>query len=184
MSGPSSASARRPLWAAFASIVAVIVVVDQLTKAWVVSAVPAGGSLSLVGDSVRLIIVHNTGAIFGLFRDQAGVFAIASIVVLMLIGVYHAKSGRSPLMTLTLGLLFGGAVGNFIDRIRLGYVVDFVDMGIGDVRFYTFNVADAAVAGAVLLLILLAIRPDLGPSRPDPSPPDPSPGPAPVADDA
>lgn len=156
----------RPLWGPFATIAAVVVVADQVAKAWVVQSVPADGSLSIVGDIVRLIVTHNTGAIFGLFRDQAGLFAIASIGVLGLIAVYHARSGRSPFLTLTLGLLLGGALGNFVDRIRLGYVIDFVDAGIGDVRFYTFNVADAAISGALLLLILLAVRPNLGMPRP------------------
>lgn len=156
----------RPLWVAYAAIAGAVVIVDQITKAWVVSAVPPGGSIPVIGDLVRLIITHNTGAIFGLFRDQAGLFAIASIAVLGAILVYHAKSGRSPLMTLTLALLFGGAIGNFVDRIRLGYVVDFVDAGIGDLRFYTFNVADSAISAAILLLILLALRPSLAEPRP------------------
>ncbi|MEK6720601.1 MAG: signal peptidase II [Chloroflexota bacterium] len=156
----------RPLWGSFSAIAAVVVAADQVAKAWVVQAVPADGSLSIVGDLVRLIVTHNTGAIFGLFRDQAGLFAIASIGVLGLIAVYHARSGRSPFLTLTLGLLLGGALGNFVDRIRLGYVIDFVDAGIGDLRFYTFNVADAAISGALLLLLLLAVRPHLGMPRP------------------
>ena len=54
-------------------------------------------------------------------------------------------------------MLLGGAIGNFIDRIRLGWVVDFVDMGIGDSRFYTFNVADSAISIALLLLIVIAL---------------------------
>ena len=156
----------RPLWVAYAAIAGAVVIVDQITKAWVVAAVPPGGSIAVVGDLVRLIITHNTGAIFGLFRDQAGLFAIASIAVLGAILLYHAKSGRSPLMTLTLALLFGGAIGNFVDRIRLGYVVDFVDAGIGDLRFYTFNVADSAISAAILLLVLLALRPSLAEPRP------------------
>ena len=64
-----------------------------------------------------------------------------------LIVVYEWREGtRSWLLTLALGLLLGGAIGNFIDRLRFGYVIDFVDMGIGDSRFYTFNVADAAIS--------------------------------------
>jgi signal peptidase II len=54
-------------------------------------------------------------------------------------------------------LLLGGAIGNFIDRIRFGYVIDFVDMGVGDKRFFTFNVADSAISIALLLLIILAL---------------------------
>ncbi len=75
---------------------------------------------------------------------------------------YHGSSGRNTLLSVALGLLLGGALGNLIDRLRLGYVVDFVDIGIGDLRFYTFNVADSAISGAILLLILLAVLPDIG----------------------
>ncbi len=161
-----SAPGGRPLWSGFGALSAAIVVADQLTKAWVVDTVPRGGSIEVIGDLVRLVVTHNTGAIFGLFRDQAGLFALASLGVLALIAVYHGRSGRSPYLTLTLGLLFGGAIGNLADRIRLGYVVDFVDAGIGDLRFYTFNVADAAISAAILLLVLLAIRPGLAAARP------------------
>ena len=60
-------------------------------------------------------------------------------------------------MTLALGLLLGGAIGNFIDRIRLGYVVDFVDIGIGTLRWYIFNIADAAVTCFFVLMIVMWI---------------------------
>ena len=89
-----------------------------------------------------------------------------------LIVAYHARSGRSPYMSVALGLLLGGAIGNLIDRLRLGHVVDFVDTGIGDLRWYTFNVADAAISIAILLLILAAIRPSLVEKRPEPVQPD------------
>ena len=66
---------------------------------------------------------------------------------------YHAKAGRSLYLSIALGLLLGGALGNLLDRLRLGYVVDFVDIGIGDLRFYTFNLADAAISTAIVMLI-------------------------------
>ena len=68
---------------------------------------------------------------------------------------------RSLYLSIALGLLLGGALGNLIDRLRLGYVVDFVDVGIGDLRFYTFNVADAAISTAIVLLLAVAIVPSL-----------------------
>jgi signal peptidase II len=78
---------------------------------------------------------------------------------------FHGNAGRNTLLSVALGLLLGGALGNMTDRFRYGYVVDFVDLGIGDLRWYTFNVADAAISGALLLLILLALRPALGEPR-------------------
>jgi signal peptidase II len=155
---------RRPLWGMFAGLALIVVSVDQATKAWIVANIGPGESISLVGDLLRLVLSRNTGGLFGLFRDQAPVFAALSIVVVALIAWYHGKSGRSLYLSLTLGLLMGGAIGNLIDRLRYGYVVDFVDAGIGNVRFYTFNVADMGISASLLLLILLAVRPSLAES--------------------
>jgi lipoprotein signal peptidase len=94
-----------------------------------------------------------------MFRDQALLFAIVSIGVVGLIVWYHGNAGRNSLLSIALGLLLGGAIGNMIDRFRFGYVIDWVDAGIGDLRFYTFNVADSAITCAILLLLLLAFLP-------------------------
>ncbi len=156
----------RPLWAAFALLVASIVVADQVTKSWIIDALAPTGVIRLLGDNLRLVYTENNGALFGLFRGQAAPFALLSLAVMGLIVAYHARSGRSPIVTLALGLLLGGAIGNAIDRLRLGYVVDFVDGGIGTLRWYTFNVADACISVAIVLLFLLALRPSLaGPDR-------------------
>jgi signal peptidase II len=149
----------RPLWGLFLGLAALVVVADQLTKAWLVSTLEPGERLSVVGDLLRLVHGQNDGAIFGLFRDQALLFGIVSLVVVGAIIWYHRSAGRSALLSVALGLLLGGAIGNMIDRFRLGYVIDWVDAGIGDLRFYTFNIADAAITGAVLLLILIAFLP-------------------------
>jgi signal peptidase II len=89
--------------------------------------------------------------------------------VIGLIVAYHARSKPNVVLSIALGLLLGGAVGNLLDRIRFGYVIDFVDAGIGTLRFYTFNVADSAISIAILLLILLALFPALGGAGNDPS---------------
>lgn len=155
----------RPRWALFLGLAATVVVLDQVAKAWLVSMLDPGERLSVVGDLVRLVHGQNDGAIFGLFQDQALLFGIVSLGVVGLIVWYHGSSGRNTLLSIALGLLLGGAIGNAIDRFRLGYVIDWVDLGIGDLRFYTFNVADSAVTGAVLLLILIAILPSLTGAR-------------------
>lgn len=152
----------RPRWGLFLGLAGTVVVIDQLTKAWLVANVALDEIVEVVGDWIRLIYTQNSGALFGLFRDQALLFGIVSIGVIALIVWYHGSSGRSTLLSVALGLLLGGALGNLIDRLRLGYVVDFVDIGIGDLRFYTFNVADSAISGAILLLILIAVLPDVG----------------------
>lgn len=155
------ATAARPHWFVFVGLAVSVPIVDQLVKAWIVAHFEVGVPVEIVGDWVRVGITHNSGALFGLFRDSAALFALVSVGVIGLIVWYHGRSGRSLLLSIALGLLLGGAIGNFADRLRLGYVVDFVDMGIGTWRFYTYNVADAAISTAILLLILLALLPGL-----------------------
>ncbi|CAN5776921.1 signal peptidase II [soil metagenome] len=154
MRGSASAFRR---WAVFGVLAASVASADQLSKLWVVQAFPQ--PTEIVGDLVRIVLVRNSGGIFGLLGDSALMLATASTVVIALIVVYHAREGLRQhwLLSVALGLLLGGAVGNLIDRLRLGYVVDFVDMGIGDLRWYTFNVADAAISTSIVLLIWLAL---------------------------
>ena len=169
---------REARWPLFVLVAATVVVLDQLTKAWILANLEVGRPVEIVGEWLRLSLSHNTGALFGLFRDSAPLFALFSIAVIGLILVYEARAGRNLYATLALGLLFGGAIGNLSDRIRLGYVVDFVDAGIGTLRWYDFNVADASISCAILLLIALAIWPKLGEPREVAA----SPGEAPSAD--
>jgi signal peptidase II len=148
-------------WGVFLGLAVTVVVLDQLAKSWLVANVAQGEVREVVGDSIRLVYHQNTGALFGLFRDQAVLFGLISIGVIGLIVAYHARTGRSLYMSVALGLLLGGAIGNLIDRLRLGYVVDFVDIGIGDLRFYTFNLADSAISTAIVLLVAIAVIPGL-----------------------
>jgi signal peptidase II len=159
-----TAAAGRAVWPLFGGLAAAIVVADQLTKAWLTGFLAPGASVGVLDDWVRLVFSQNRGGLFGFLQGQALPFAALSLVVIGLIVVYHGRSGRDPWLSLALGLLLGGAIGNLIDRLRLGYVVDFVDAGIGDLRWYTFNVADAAISTSIVLLLLLALRPTV--SRP------------------
>ena len=150
-----------PHWGTFLGLAAVVVALDQLTKAWLTSFLAPGQSVDVVGDLIRLVHSRNAGGLFGFLQGQALPFALVSMVVVALIVVYHARSRRNAYLSTTLGLLLGGALGNLTDRIRLGYVVDFVDAGLGDLRWYTFNVADTAISFAILLLIAASVWPSL-----------------------
>lgn len=158
-------------WVVFGLIAGLVVIVDQLTKAWVEtsfelasSGAPPGSPdapTPVIGDLVRIARTWNDGGVFGLFGESATVLGLASIVVIGVIVWVQATSGvRSPLLTVALGLLLGGAIGNLIDRLRFGHVIDWVDTGLGALRFYTFNVADSAISIAVVLLLAMGL---LGP---------------------
>jgi len=165
MSGQSD---RRLRWLVFFGLAAFVIVADQLSKMYIDAnfalASPIAGPgtnqpTPIIGDFIRIAKSYNTGGIFGLFGDSAIVLALASTVFIALIVVYMWRDGTqgSWLLTIALGLLLGGALGNFIDRIRYEHVIDFVDMGIGDWRWYTFNVADAAISISLVLLITLTL---------------------------
>ena len=141
--------------------------VDQLAKAWIVGNLDIGESIDVIGDWLRIVHWRNSGILFGMLPQSAGAFAIVSLVVVGVIVYYHAKAGRGLVVTIALGLLLGGALGNLADRLHYGSVVDFVDMGIGSWRFYTYNVADAAISTAIVLLIAMAVFPKIGDWAPD-----------------
>lgn len=170
-SGPARAQAwRRPSagrWILFFALAIGVVVLDQLSKAWIVGTLEIGESLEVLGTWLRLVHWRNSGILFGMLPQSAGAFAIVSIAVAGIIVWYHARAGRGLVVTLALGLLLGGALGNLLDRLRYGSVIDFVDMGIGSWRFYTYNVADTAISTSIVLLIALAVVPALGDWAPD-----------------
>ncbi len=129
-----------------------MLVTDQLTK-WLVSDRLGPGETShrydLLGDVVAVHYVENRGVAFGLFQGQAMIATVLAIVVLaLLIRTYRRADAASWRMVCGCGLIVGGAVGNIADRMRLGYVVDFVAVS----AWPTFNVADSAITIGVLLL--------------------------------
>ena len=163
---------RRRRWALFLGLAGAVLVLDQLTKTWVDSsfelasrAIPAGqpgGPTELIGEFVRIAKTYNDGAIFGFLDASAMLMAVLSVFVIVGITWYEWRhgAGLGPLVTIGLGLLLGGAVGNLIDRVRFGHVIDFVDMGIGDTRWYAWNISDAAVFIGIVVLFIAALLGD------------------------
>lgn len=146
-----------------------VIAVDQLTKAWVRTALDVNESISVVGDLVRITYIHNEGAAFGLHVGEHSsiVFLIlATAASALVLYLYLTTAPGERLQRIALGLILGGALGNIIDRIRWNMVVDFVQIGIGGHYWPIFNVADSAVTvGALLLAYAYLFRP----SRSDPS---------------
>jgi len=132
-----------------------IVVADQLSKVWIRINLPEGHSLFQVGF-FRITHVHNTGAAFGLFRDQSFALTIVAIIAITVILVYTFVGYRhfpwldSMSGKLALGLILGGTVGNLIDRLRFGYVTDFIDFSF----WPAFNIADSAVTVGVTIFVV------------------------------
>ena len=129
-----------------AGIAVAVFVLDRLSKIWIVENIPVGGSRPVAGDYVRLVHLQNTGAAFGLLPERTTLLSVLSVLaVLVILYYYRQLRSDAPLIATTLGLQLGGAFGNLVDRVGQGYVVDFIDVGIGPYRYWTFNVADSSI---------------------------------------
>ncbi|HKJ72294.1 MAG TPA: signal peptidase II [Gammaproteobacteria bacterium] len=138
------------------------VALDQASKLAVVAFIPPHRAVELVPGLLNLVHAHNRGAAFGMLDEGSGwqlvVLAAVAVAVIAGLGAWLFRLGRrEPGTRLALALILGGAAGNLVDRLRVGYVVDFVDVHWREVYHYpAFNVADSGITlGAVLLVILL-----------------------------
>jgi signal peptidase II len=153
-------TARRGRISFYLWIMAVVVALDQATKLVVDRLMDLHESHQVIDGFLRLTYVRNRGAAFGILSDadlpfQAAVFSLLSLVALAAIAFYAWRlPAESRLPKSALALIMGGAVGNLIDRMRLGYVIDFVDAHLGPHHWPAFNVADSAITVGVVLLVL------------------------------
>jgi signal peptidase II len=107
----------------------------------------------VLDNVVRFTLVHNTGAAFGLFPGSRVPFIVISILAIaVVIYLFLRETYRSRANRILLGCILGGAIGNLMDRVRLGWVIDFIDIGLGSARWPVFNVADSAVTLGVIFL--------------------------------
>jgi signal peptidase II len=151
---------------------ALVVAVDQATKAVVLARLLPGVPVSVIEGFLAFTLVMNPGLAFGLlggmptpWRWLVAVLSIAALLVLAQVAVRLLDEG-GWLEKLAVGLVFGGAVGNLIDRARFGAVVDFVDVYYGSFHWWAFNVADSAITVGVALLILhMLAQPGARPAR-------------------
>jgi signal peptidase II len=134
-----------------------VVVLDQVTKAWIVSGLDLReiGRVNILPPVLNFTWVENRGVSFGLFGDGSArwMLSLFSIAVAGILGWWALRADRRLLIT-AIGLVMGGALGNVIDRIRFGFVVDFIDFSGTKVFPWVFNVADSAITIGVVLLIL------------------------------
>lgn len=113
----------------------------------------------LIGSFVQIIRGENRGGLFGIVQGSAPLLAALSIGVIVALVNFHERERLPQVTPLTVGvgLLIGGAIGNLIDRLIFGYVLDFIDVGIGSLRFWTFNIADAGISVGILILFVDAL---------------------------
>lgn len=143
------------------ALVAVIVVLDQWAKQLATTyLVPEHVPHAILGNVLRFTLTYNPGAAFGMHLGDASrwVFTLLTLLILgFLVRLFRATPKSDTALRVAVATVMGGAVGNLVDRLRsVKGVVDFIDVGVGDVRFWTFNVADMAVSvGAVCLVFLL-----------------------------
>ena len=131
-------------------IVFSVLLLDQSTKALASKNILLGQTIPVINNIFHLTLVHNKGAAFGIFKNQTALFIITSLAAIFIIS-YKLKTraaGRLDIFVVSLGLILSGTLGNLIDRLFFGYVVDFLDFRIWPV----FNIADSAITvGAILM---------------------------------
>ena len=151
--------------APFLGLIAGLIALDQISKTVVVRTVPFYGHASVIPGFFAISHIHNKGAIFGTFSQSGsplvtiGLIA-AQLFALAMVIIYFLKTPASQKgMKLALSLIMAGAVGNFIDRIARGYVIDFLEFHVGRAYFPTFNAADSCITiGAALLVLVFFLR--------------------------
>lgn len=162
---PKSPAERILAYRLLLGLAVVVFALDQLTKIWIVNRLPfptygeGAGAITVIQDFFYLVHVGNTGAAWSMFSGQSYLLALLAGATLVAIFWWrHALGLRDRLPQLCFGLLCGGIVGNLVDRIYYGHVVDFIDLHFGSYVYPTFNVADAGICVGVILYLWHSFR--------------------------
>ncbi len=148
-------------WLGLAAVAGAAVIADQLTKHLVTSRLRLDG-VSRVAGPLTIHRLDNSGIAFGLFTSGTTIVITLTVIAVAWMVVYFARSGaRHPVIPAALGLLIGGSLSNLVDRVRLGYVTDFIDFG----WWPAFNLADSFIVIGVLMLVVAAIAADRRPAK-------------------
>lgn len=149
-------------------VAALVIVVDQLTKALVRQNLAFGEAwapIPAIGEFCRFLYWQNRGAAFGTLQNAGPILTIVRIVIVLFIVVFYQKAEiKDTLMKVSLSLMLGGAVGNLVDQFSMGFVTDFIAVG----RFPIFNIADSAVTIGVGLMLLDMLIKEKNGSKADP----------------
>ncbi|MDD5108081.1 MAG: signal peptidase II [Candidatus Omnitrophica bacterium] len=129
-------------------IIASVIFLDQATKFLASKFLQLNNPVPLIKNFINLTLVYNRGAAFGMFQNQLSMFLLISFVAVILIICSLRDKRNSVIYKVSLSLILGGAIGNLIDRLRFGFVIDFLDFRVWPV----FNLADSVITVAALLL--------------------------------
>jgi signal peptidase II len=146
----------------FLATTVLVVLLDQATKAWIISTMRLYESFAVIGGLFNITYVRNPGAAFGFLAGASPLFryvfflSVTAAAILLIFHYLRVSRIEAPSLVLALALILAGAVGNLIDRIRFGEVVDFLDVFFGRYHWPAFNVADSAITiGAAILIVIL-----------------------------
>lgn len=140
-----------------AAIIVFVILSDQITKILAVAHLQPIDTFPIIRNVLHLTYVENRGAAFGMLSDRRWVFMVVSSIAIVGLGIYLFGFCReNRWIKVSLAMIIGGGIGNMIDRVRLGYVVDFVDFRLID--FAVFNVADSFVTVGAGILIVFLLR--------------------------
>lgn len=133
-----------------------LIIVDQISKTLITNYFEVGDSLTIINNFFRFLYIKNTGAAFGIFMNSKIMLIIVTLMLLVYLIIELKKNINNRVISISLSLIISGALGNLIDRIFRGYVVDFISFTIFNKEMAIFNVADAFITiGVVLLLIYI-----------------------------
>lgn len=143
-------------------IIISIVLLDQISKYLAVRNIVINGNYKFFNGLLEFKFVKNYGAAFGILQERKWLFIVITIIVISVLMVYLIKYSAEihMLNKIAISILIGGAIGNFIDRIRLGYVIDFIQVDIiKSINFPVFNIADIFIVIGTILLMIITIFP-------------------------
>ncbi|MFR0611173.1 signal peptidase II [Limosilactobacillus balticus] len=137
-------------------VILILTICDQLLKSWVASSIVLGGSKQLIPGIIELTNLRNSGAAWSLFEGQQTFFTIITIIAIIVIGYFIWQYRKNASMIIGLALIMAGTIGNFIDRLRQGYVVDMFETTF--INFPIFNIADMCLTIGVIWLIICILK--------------------------
>lgn len=153
-------------WTMVIAIVVAVLALDQATKAWALRVLAGAAPITVIPGCFDLSFSRNTGGVFGLLAGapsfgRRAFFVAATALALGVIAHVLRRHGReSRLLCVALALVAGGALGNLVDRLRFGSVIDFIDWYWRSYHWYTFNVADSAISTGAVLLLAQSLLPE------------------------